>query len=219
MAGEKQLIRVLKDHRRPAIVILAAASACMLAAPALIVSASPGGWVDFWFTFNRMMALYAFTLIFMNIVTGALAPYFYAVFKPRGQYLVHLTTGILGFLLALTHGLVVLVKRYFEGYNAVWVIGPVAMTFLVVTIAVALDRKALKKVWRAIHQMNYVIFVAIFVKAVVIGTDLRVDSGSATAARVLLSTYVFLAGLALIARLRRFQVQAAARRKRAMEAE
>ncbi len=215
MVSEKDARSFLKDHRHPAAGALIALSACMLAAPPLIISASPLGWSNWTSWTVRLLGMYAFTLIFMNIVTGALAPYFYVVFKARREYLIHLVTGAAGFLFALAHGVVVLTQRYYRGFSAVWIIGPVTLGLLAVTIWVALDRSRLKKAWRVVHQLNYLVFIAIFVKAIVIGTDLNVASGAQKALITLFSCYVGVAALALAARVRRYKVQARGRRRAA----
>jgi hypothetical protein len=213
--SEKEIRNYLKDNRRPAAAVLVALAACMLAAPPVILSASPVGWSNVTFSVARLTALYAFTLIFMNIVMGALAPFFYAVFGARGQYRIHVTTGVLGFLLALAHGQIVLIQRYYRGFSAVWIVGPVSLGLMVVSIWIALDRSRFKAVWRPIHQVNYLIFAAVFVKAVLIGTDFKAPGGTKLALTVLFSAYVGIAALALLARLRRYQVQAARRKKAA----
>ncbi len=184
----------------------------MLAVPLIIVSAQAGGLTATLLSLLRLMALYAFTFIFMTIVTGAMAPYSYAIFGTRGAYLLHVITGALGFLLALTHGLIVVTQRYYRGYNAAWIIGPVALILLVFTVWVALDRKRLKKVWRGIHVINYAIFVGIFVKALLIGGDFKGANAAQTALMVLFIVYVAIAGLATLDRLRRYRGQMARRR-------
>jgi peptidoglycan/LPS O-acetylase OafA/YrhL len=213
MVGEKEVRAFLKENRRAAAGVLMVVAAGMLAAPAIIVSTAPGGWSSFGIAMSRVTALYAFTFIFMNIFTGALAPYFYAIFKARRQYLMHTIIGGIGFLLALIHGLIVLTQRYYRGYSAVWILGPIMLGLLVVTVWVALDRVRFKSVWRWIHQINYAIFLAAFIKAVLIGSDFKMTGASAQAVKFLFSTYVALASVALIVRLRRYQVQVAARRK------
>jgi hypothetical protein len=209
MVDEKQARTFLKDHRGPAIGVLAVLTAGMLAAPVIIVALAPGGFANWLTWIERLTGLYAFTFIFMNIVSGALAPYFYAIFKAKGETLIHTITGGLGFLLALTHGLLIITQRTYRTYSAVWVIGPVALILLVLTIWVAFDRKRLKTVWRGIHIINYAIFIGVFVKAVMIGTDFTMTTADSKAVMILFSVYVGIAGIALLMRLRRYQVQAA----------
>lgn len=215
MVSEKQARGFLKDNRYASIVVLGILALGMLAIPLMVLSATPGGWSSWVSSTVRLLAMYAFTFIFMNIVTGALAPYFYAIFQARGGYLIHTMTGALGFLFALTHGLVVLTQRYYRGFSAFWLIGPVALLLLALTIWVALDRSRLKRVWRVIHEINYLIFLGIFIKAVLIGIDLKGTSGAQQALKVLFSVYVGVAALAVVARLRRYQVHMANLKKAA----
>jgi DMSO/TMAO reductase YedYZ heme-binding membrane subunit len=141
----------------------------MVALPAVVVAVSGGA--GFWlFTATRLLGLEAFTLIFVNIVTGAA-----------------------GFLMALAHGVIVLAKIYFKGYNAVWVIGPATTALLAVTVFAAMDRKRLPRVWRGVHQINYLIFLAVFIKAVAIGSDVSAPHGYATTLKVVFSIYLALA--------------------------
>jgi hypothetical protein len=213
LLSEKQAIKYVKERRRPAAIILALLAAAMLAVPPIVLSLTPGGWANWISWTTRLFGLYAFTLIFMNIVTGAMAPYFYAIFGAREEYLVHVSTGALGFLFALAHGLIVITQRYYRGFNAAWLIGPVALIMLVINVWVALDRVRLKSIWRVIHQVNYVIFIGVFIKAVLIGSDLKGTSGAQQALMVIFSAYVAIAALAVIARVRRYRAAAARRRK------
>jgi len=212
MVREKQARTFLKDHRDPAAGVAAVLAAGMLAAPPIIIGLAPGGYANWVLWIERLTALYAFTLIFMNIVTGALTPYFYAIFKARGEYLIHTVTGAAGFLLALAHGLLVVTQRTYLSFGAAWVIGPVTLILLALTIWVALDRDRLKKVWRSIHVINYAIFVAVFVKAVLIGTDFTLTTSDSYAVMVLFSVYMGIAGLAMLSRLRRYRTQVARRK-------
>jgi hypothetical protein len=213
MINEKSVKTFLKDNRLAARIVLTFVAAAMLAVPPLIITFTPGGWSS-WLSWTiRLFAMYAFTLIFMNIVTGALAPYFYVVFKARGEYLLHVVTGALGFSFALAHGLIVITQRYYRGFGAAWIIGPVALILLVFTVWVALDRQRLKRVWRSIHIVNYAIFAAVYLKALLIGTDFKRVGGAGKAAFILFTAYAVLALLALLVRLRRYQVQVAKRKE------
>jgi len=218
MVTEKQARTFLKYHRPSSIGVLAVLTAGMLAAPVIIVALSPGGFANWLTWIERLTGLYAFTLIFMNIVTGALAPYFYAIFKAKGETLIHTITGGLGFLLALTHGLLIITQRTYRTYSAVWVIGPVALVLLVFTIWVAFDRTRLKTIWRGIHIINYAIFVGVFIKAVMIGTDFTLTTADSYAVMILFSVYVVIAAIALLMRLKRYQVDAARKKTVAAKA-
>jgi hypothetical protein len=212
MTSEERVRGFLREHKRGAGAALILIAACMLAVPFVIVSASTSKWSVATFAVMRLTALLSFTLIFMNIFTGAMAPYFYAVFGPKNQSRIHLWTGVCGFSLALVHGAIVIIEKYYRSYSAVWVIGPIALALLVLTAWVAIDRRRLKNIWRAIHQINYVIFVAVFVKAVLIGTDFRSGDAASKATLAIFILYAVLATLALLLKLRRYQVKAAKKR-------
>ncbi|MBU1671321.1 MAG: hypothetical protein KKF41_06255 [Actinobacteria bacterium] len=204
MAEGRNAYVLLRAHRRLAGTVLFVLAALMLAFLPIVVTASPAGWSGAVFASLRLTALYAFTLIFMNIVTGALAPWFYAVFGARKESVIHLVTGLAGFTLALAHGLIVLTQRYYRGYSAAWLIGPVTLGLLVLTVWVALDRKRMKKAWRVIHQMNYAIFAVIYIKAVIIGSDLKGSSRAGVTTLIVFTLYAVIAALALATRIRRF---------------
>lgn len=214
MAFEKEVRAGLKAHRRQAQAALAVLGALMLAAPPVVVALSTG-WSPLPLALANLSAMYAFTLIFMNIMTGALAPWSYAVFGPRGGNRVHLLTGVTGFLLALAHGAIMLAEKYFQGYGPVWIVGPVALGLLAVTGLAALDRARLKKLWRAIHQVNYAIFIAVYAHALWIGVDLRRDSSASDALLLLFTAYVLLALAAMLIRVLRYREQARSRAERA----
>jgi DMSO/TMAO reductase YedYZ heme-binding membrane subunit len=215
MPTDKEIRAFLGKHRHSFAAALAVLAAGMLAVPPLVIGLSTGGWNSWLSWVPRLTSLYAFTLIFMNIVTGALAPYFYPVFKARGEYLIHTITGSLGFLLALSHGLIILTQRTYKGYSGVWLVGPIALILLAGTVWVALDRVRLKKVWRVIHQINYAIFIAIYVKAVLIGSDFRLNTPASIALMVIFTAYMAIAAVALLLRFRRYRVLATERKKRA----
>lgn len=202
-------------RRRALKALLFAAFIAMLALPAVMVTLSGSAGFSL-FTATRVLGLEAFTLIFVNIVTGAESRFFYRLFKPRPMSRFHIATGAAGFLMALAHGVIVLAKSYFKGHSALWVIGPAALVLLAVTVFAALDRKRLPRVWRRIHQINYLIFLAVFIKAVAIGSDVSAPLGYATALKVVFSIYLAVAAVATALRI--WQYGKATRKKRAKAA-
>jgi len=194
--------RFIVSHRAPLRVALLALAAAALAAPILVVGLSPGHFQNVSFSVLRLAALYAFTLIFLNILTGALRVQSYMLFNPRRVYRFHIVTGLAGFALAAAHGFVVVATGHYQNRPLVWVIGPVALALLLVTMAAALDRKRWPGIWRRIHQVNYVIFVAIFVKAILIGSDVVTITPTAQAMKAIMILYVVVAALAAAVRVR-----------------
>jgi len=144
-----------------------------LAAPPLVVALSGTATLDATWTSLRIAALTAFTLIFLNIVTGAFRPFFNRAFKARSVQRVHAATGLAGFSVALAHGIMALVYGI-TGYNtgAVYA-GPIVLAVLAAAIATALVRRRMRSTWRWIHRLNYVIFAAVLVHGLVLGYDLK----------------------------------------------
>jgi hypothetical protein len=198
--------------------LLIAVFIIMLALPPILLAVSGTATQAPWFTALRILALEAFTLIFVNIFTGALARHFYGLFEPRPFQRFHIACGVLGFLMALAHGVIVIVQHHYRGHNAIWVVGPVALGLLAVTIFVALDRTRLPGVWRRIHQVNYVIFAAVFIKAMVTGSDLTSSGGYVTAMKALFVLYALIATLATVERIRIYGIDARRKRERASAA-
>lgn len=160
------------------------------AAPVVVVVLSPTAGLSAVGTTVRLTALIAYSLIFINILTGTLARHLYRIFSAKRVISVHRFTGIAGFLLALVHGVLTIAYNYLVGYSAVWILGPVTLGLLALTIAVALHRKRLVRLWRNIHRLNYLVFLLIYVKAMSIGSDLVSSSGSAIAMKVIFSVYL-----------------------------
>ncbi len=194
-------------------VILPLVFIAMIAVPLVLVLVWGGGGPAYG-TALRIIALEAFTLMFASIMTGSQTRVMYRLFKPIRAYRFHIACGVAGFMLALAHGVIVLVERYFRGFSSLWVIGPVVLGMLAVTVFAALDKKRLPRIWRRIHQINYVLFVAIFIKALLIGTDIKSPLGYAVALKALFITYVAAAALAMAFRIRRGEAERRARSSR-----
>jgi DMSO/TMAO reductase YedYZ heme-binding membrane subunit len=159
------------NARRATRVALGLVGLGLLAIPAVAVGLSGAASIDALWTALRVTALEAFTLVCMNIATGGFRPLFNKVAKPRSVHRVHMVTGIVGFVLAVGHGSMLLTYG-FAGYGGLKWAGPAILFLLVVTIAAALERRSLRRSWRWIHRLNYVIFVAILVHGLALGYDL-----------------------------------------------
>lgn len=166
----------------------------VLAVPIMVVITSGTASLDATWTSLRTAALLAFSLIFLNIVTGAFRPFFNRIYKARAVQRLHVATGLAGFSLALAHGILALTYGI-AGYNtgAIY-IGPAVLVVLIVAILTALTRRRLRHAWRWIHRLNYLIFAAIFIHALILGYDL----GNEVWLKALFSLYaaVVAAGLA-----------------------
>lgn len=170
--------------------------AVTLALPLALAAAGP-----LTLTAARATALLAYSFLFHNIMTGSMGvPLFYRLFKPGLVRRYHVMSGVAGFGLAVAHMVIVLASLPLGVFGAAWIIGPVALGLLAVTVAAALGRKRLPGVWRRIHQLNYAIFLAIYVKAVMIGSDLELVPWL----KVVFTLYLAAAALGLLSRLVRY---------------
>jgi DMSO/TMAO reductase YedYZ heme-binding membrane subunit len=144
-----------------------------LALPPLVVALSGTASLDATWTALRIAALTAFSLIFLNIVTGAFRPFFNRVFKARNVQRIHVATGLAGFSLALAHGIMALFYGI-TGYSTGAVfMGPIVLVVLAAAIATALVRRRMRSTWRWIHRLNYLVFAAVLVHGLILGYDLR----------------------------------------------
>lgn len=160
-------MKTLQGNARKAVQLALALPALgSLAVPLLVVSTS--GFADHR-TAIRLTALYALTLVFINVVTGSFRPLLAGAFKPKTLFKVHNYTGVAGFSLALTHGILIIVYGIWPGFTK---LGPVAFYLLALTTSTALGRKFLKKGWRQIHRLNYVVLAVALVHAFQVGSDL-----------------------------------------------
>lgn len=201
MGGQAVKGRFLIGHKRTARAVALIFGTLALAAPLLVVGLSAGHFGGGKVAAIRLLGLYAFTFAFFNIMTGALAPRFYMVFNPPREYLFHIVSGSLALAIAAAHGITVLATTFYRGYSAFWVIGPLALGLLLLTVVTALEKNRLAHVWRAVHILNYLIFVAIFIKAMAIGTDVSAATGGAYAMKSIMILYVVLAAAATAIRL------------------
>ncbi|MBN2027219.1 MAG: hypothetical protein JW854_10725 [Actinobacteria bacterium] len=165
-----------------------------LAIPPLVVATSGTASVDATWTALRILALYALTILFLNIMTGSFRPLLIKVFKPKLLYRVHNNSGLVGFSMAVAHMVLVIEFGLWPGFEK---LGPVALyVFTATTIAILL-RKYMKKWWRMIHRLNYAVFVIALIHAFQVGTDV-IDQ---TFIETILIVYAALVGLGFIYRL------------------
>jgi len=211
--------RFLRAHKKPAKAALLVFTACALVAPFLLVLFSNVKMQDGWTATMRIEGLLAYTLIFMNLVTGPMSRWFYQLFKPKSVQYFHIATGATGFSLALMHGVIVFVMAHYRDHPATWLIGPITLGLLIVTMGVAANRKRLPQLWRRVHQLNYVIFAAVFVKALLIGTTVTSGSTTGAATAAVMSLEMLLVILATSMRVRTYLEARARKRPVAVEAD
>ena len=165
-----------------------------LVIPPLVVATSGTASFDATWTSLRILALFALTVLFLNVMTGSFRPLLIKVFKPKLLFRVHNTSGIVGFSMAVAHMILVIVYGLWPGFEK---LGPVALYIFTATTIAILLRKYMKKWWRMIHRLNYVVFVIALIHAFQVGTDVK----SQAFLEAILIIYAALVGLGFIYRL------------------
>ena len=174
------------------LVILAAAT--LVIPPVVVATSGTSGVSASYNTAIRIFALYTLTIVFLNIMTGSFRPLLVRVFKARTMLRFHNTTGVIGLSLALTHGILVIVYGLWPGFSK---LGPVALYILTATTFTVLFSKFLKKSWRWIHRLNYVVFLVGLIHAFQVGSDVAYGG---TFLRVMLYAYSALVALGFVYR-------------------
>jgi hypothetical protein len=142
MAQASVTQKFLVGHKKPIQAIVFVLVLGTLAAPPLLVAFSHVKMQDTWTAVMRIAGLLAYTLIFMNLVTGPASRWFYVLFKPKRVQLSHIATGATGFSLAVLHGVIVFVMAHYRDHPATWLIGPITLGLMIVTMSVAVNRSA-----------------------------------------------------------------------------
>jgi DMSO/TMAO reductase YedYZ heme-binding membrane subunit len=151
---------------------LAALGLAMVVMPPVVVGLSDTVSADALWATLRLAALEAFTLVSANLVIGSFRPLFNRVAKPRMVQRLHVTLDLVAFSLALAHGVMALVVGIAGYVTAPLWVGPAALAILALVIVTALTRRRLRRAWRWIHRLNYLVFIAVLVHGLTIGHDL-----------------------------------------------
>ncbi len=162
--------------------------------PPLVVATSGTAAFDATWTALRILALYALTILFLNVMTGSFRPLLVKVFKAKLLFRLHNNSGIVGFSMAVAHMILVIVYGLWPGFEK---LGPIALYLFTATTIAILLRKYMKKWWRMIHRLNYAVFVIALIHAFQVGTDVK---GSSFLEAILI-VYAVLVGLGFIYRL------------------
>lgn len=139
------------------------------------------------YTFLRLTGVYAFTLVFIQIILGAFMNYWRTVFGPKilnfhmregivayGLILVHPAFFLLNALLAnVPNPLGLLLPQFSNAYETYLSFGKIGFILLTIAVFAAKFRSAsfLEKHWRKFHILNYIAFWFIFVHSLNLGSD------------------------------------------------
>ena len=164
---------------------------CILIAPGYIFFSERGG-IGFieGVTVKQLLhlifpffGLYAFTLVWGQIIIGTCKPLIKKIFPGIGRF--HRLEGIFAFIFALIHpvlligslGAVTYLKYEFVGPNKkIFVLlGVTALLLLIVTVTTALLMRLpwLQKRWKKLHYANYAVFILVFIHSWNLGTDIQ----------------------------------------------
>ena len=149
---------------------------------------SPASWTSL-----RVIAMEAFTLLFVDVFIGAFRPLLTKVVKTRPLQRFHEGVATAVLVIALSHGLLAL-SLGIRGYAKPVLFGPLVLVLLIITVGTALNRRRIRRGWRWIHRLNYVLFALVVAHAYLIGNNLL----SQTFLRVIFLVYagIATAGLA-----------------------
>ncbi len=161
------------NKRFAARALLIALALGTLVIPPVVVAASGTAAYSATWTALRIMALYALTVLFLNVMTGSFRPLLVKVFKPKLLFRLHNATGIVGFSMAVAHMVLVIADGLWPGFQK---LGPVTLYIFTVTTVVVLLRKYLRRSWRMVHRLNYAVFFVGLIHAFQVGIDLE-DGG------------------------------------------
>lgn len=178
----------------------------------------------------RLLALSAFTLIFTQVITGAVMQPLRKVFRAKHIWFFHRYVGVVAFLLVVAHGTIVLAvgvfhadglvvrfldlwRSYDAAHRAALIFGPVNLALITLTVLTALLMRMLRKYWRTIHYLNYFVLAIVIFHGLLLGTDTQ----ASWLVKSLFIVYGILAAAALAWRAAYGSRRNAGRRKRKPE--
>ncbi len=130
-----------------------------------------------------LVGLYAFTLLWIQLMLGSLMPWWRRMYPGIERW--HRTQGVFVFLLALLHPSLLLIGiglapfatfRFVDQRMIPFVLlGETALLLMTVTVLTALLRKTarVKRWWRQIHLLNYLIFILVWFHSWNLGSDVQ----------------------------------------------
>jgi hypothetical protein len=146
-----------------------------------------------------LCALAGISLLFLQVLTGAFRPVLRRVFAPRALNQFHKVVGLAGFGFVIGHFLFLLpsIRGHWAAFkHGFFVLGPVALFVLAITVATALMLGRLgPRTWIRLHILNYGVFVVGAVHGLAIGTQTHT-----LAARLIFAFYLALAAAGFVYR-------------------
>lgn len=140
------------------------------------------------YTFLRLSGLYAFFLIFLQILWGAFMPFWKTIFDDRAVVW-HEKMGVLAYILIFVHPVFFFISAYLASglsvalglilpgfstdYDLHLTYGKIGFTLISLSVAAAYFRHLpfFNRYWLAFHLLNYVSFWFIFLHSRSVGSD------------------------------------------------
>lgn len=153
---------------------------------------------DILYLIHRILGLYAFSLIFLQIILGSAMRRLNKLFPGR-MFRIHKRVGYTAFTMATLHPILLYATAiplgnfsYFESYpqgeSALYYwIGIINISLLWISVLSAIFRVKIGPKWIYIHRINYLIFFLIFIHSLKLGVDTQLDS-----AKVVFSIYALI---------------------------
>lgn len=140
---------------------------------------------DLLFLLHRILGLYAFSIIFIQIILGSGRSLLGKIFSPSLVLKTHMNTGKLALLLVLLHptllyltfftkGDLSYVTAFMQGESLLYfAMGVTALILILISGFVAIYRLSIGPKWVYIHRINYLIFWLIFIHSFKLGVDVQ----------------------------------------------
>jgi predicted ferric reductase len=129
---------------------------------------------------GRLLALFAFVLIFFQFVLSSRIPWVERGLGPAALFKIHRRWGLIAFILILCHPTLLLVSERLQGYasalSPIKGVGVLTLAVLCVAVLAALLSRRLHlklKTWKRIHKAAYVVFPLGWVHSLIIGTTIQ----------------------------------------------
>jgi len=144
-------------------------------------SLTPGlPWGVYLYEGGRLLALFAFALMFFQFVLSSKIPWVERGMGPAALFKIHRRWGLIAFVLILSHPVLLLVSERLQGYasamSVVKILGALTLVTLFAAVLAALFSRRLHlkvQTWKRIHKATYVVFPLGLLHSLIIGTTLQ----------------------------------------------
>lgn len=142
---------------------------------------------EFLFLIHRLLGIYAFSLIFIQIILGSLRDVLNKFFPSNKILKFHMSTGKIAFLFSVLHPSLLLATYFteknlsylfpfLEGESVIYFsFGILALVAMFISVLAAIFRLRIGPKWIYLHRLNYLIFWLVFFHSAKLGVDVHSD--------------------------------------------